>query len=81
MPHHKTSSKIETLEKLSAEACNGIQKACDRKCETETKHGERLKEAAEKHNVVNAIIASPILRRMAEVYNKKHDTEKKKTNQ
>ena len=44
---NKTGSKIETLEKLNAEAYKGIQKSYDRKCEIEKKHGEKLKDAAE----------------------------------
>ena len=67
--NHKTSDAIETLERLNNEVYKGIQKACGRKCEDETKHVERLKEAAEKHNVANDIMLSPILRRMADMYN------------
>ena len=78
MLHHKTGEKVEALEKLNVEAYKGIQKAYDRKCEIESRHGEKLGEAAERHNVVNDIMVSPVLRRMAEMYNKKHDVEKKK---
>ena len=44
---------------------------------TGARHGEDLREAAGRHNVVNDIMVSHILRRMAEMYNKKHDSEKK----
>ena len=37
-----------------------------------------MKEAAEKHNVTNDIMISPILRRMANMYNEKHDAEKRR---
>ena len=78
MLHHKRGEKVEALGKLNAEAYKGIQKAYDRNCEIEAMHGEKLREAVGRHNVVNDIMVSPILRRMAEMYNKKHDSEKEK---
>lgn len=81
MLHHKTGENVEALEKLNVEAYKGIQKAYDCKCEIEARHCEKLREACESHNVVNDIMVSPILRRMAEMYNKKHYSEKKKGKQ
>ena len=73
-----TRAGNEVLEKLNVEAYKGIQKAYDRKCEIETRHRERLKEVVEKHNVVNDIMVSPILRRMVAMCNKKHVSERKR---
>ena len=77
----RTSDKIEILEKLNAEAFKGIQKACDPKCEEDVKHSATLREAATKHNVTNDMMMSPILRRMAAMYNKRYEANKKKGKQ